>query len=95
MFRQRLLQPLRQRNHTVFLALSVPDDKLVILEIQTLNSAPNALHQPHAVAIEQAGHHMRHAIELFQQAPSSPRVSTTGSRRGQLARVKSPRSARA
>ncbi len=66
--RQGLLQPLRQGNDTVLLALAVPDDDLVILEIHILNPRPNALHQPHAGAVEQGGHQMRNAIELFQQA---------------------------
>ncbi len=64
---QRGRQAARQHHHAIFAAVAVAHDHHVAIEIHILGAQPQALHQAHAGAVEQARQQARCALHGHQQ----------------------------
>jgi hypothetical protein len=58
---QTCLDPLRERNDAVLVALPFPDHDLAAGEVEILHAQPAGLEQPEAGAVHELGHQARHA----------------------------------
>src|SRR5262245_16380512 len=80
------VQSLRQHRHPILLSLTIPDNHLMLAEIEVLHPQPKALHQPQPCAIEETAHQPFGILQMTQHSFNSARVRTKGKRDGRLER---------
>jgi hypothetical protein len=62
------VQRLRQHGHAVLAALAITHQHLAALKIDILDTQAHHLHQPHARAVQQAGHQAMRALHALQHS---------------------------